>query len=387
MEASLWQRKQSPYYFACFAGSDGRRVKKSTKQTDRGKAWSVCLEWARAADLARRGFLTEAQARKVVSEIIERAGGQPLSFHTAEQWLQNWTTGKSQTKAEKTAVRYQQVVRDFLAHLGKRAKLNITQISVQDLQSFRNTELASGKSARTCNLALTIVGSAFNAARRQGFILTNPAEAIEALPENGTEKDTFRSDQIVALVDAATGDWKSAILFGFYTGARLLDVADMRWKSVNLSAKIIRFVPRKTQKHVTIPMHPELERIVNELPSLRDGVAFLFPALATKATKGGSGGEHGLSNTFKGIMRKAKIVGSISHPRHGKGRATSSLSFHSLRHSFNSAMANAGVPQEIRQKLTGHSTAEMNKIYTHHELESLRTAISVIPSVVTTMPD
>ena len=40
-----------------------------------------------------------------------------------------------------------------------------------------------------------------------------------------------------------------------------------------------------------------------------------------------------------------------------------------------------GVSQEIRQKLTGHASAQMNAIYTHHELEPLRAAISVIPSL------
>jgi integrase len=64
-----------------------------------------------------------------------------------------------------------------------------------------------------------------------------------------------------------------------------------------------------------------------------------------------------------------------------EGRANNSLSFHSLRHSFNSAMANAGVSQEIRQKLTGHASAEINKLYTHHELEPLRAAIATLPSV------
>ena len=65
-----------------------------------------------------------------------------------------------------------------------------------------------------------------------------------------------------------------------------------------------------------------------------------------------------------------------------EGRANPSLSFHSFRHSFNSAMANAGVSQEIRQKLTGHASAEMNTIYTHHELEPLRDAIARIPAIV-----
>ena len=41
-------------------------------------------------------------------------------------------------------------------------------------------------------------------------------------------------------------------------------------------------------------------------------------------------------------------------------------------------MANAGVSQEIRQKLTGHASAQMNAQYTHHELTELRAAVSVI---------
>ena len=65
----------------------------------------------------------------------------------------------------------------------------------------------------------------------------------------------------------------------------------------------------------------------------------------------------------------------------GQGRTVRSLTFHSLRHSFNSAMANAGVAQEIRMKLTGHTSADMNKGYTHLEMESLRAGISVLSNI------
>jgi integrase len=44
-------------------------------------------------------------------------------------------------------------------------------------------------------------------------------------------------------------------------------------------------------------------------------------------------------------------------------------------------MANAGVSQEVRQRLTGHASAEMNKVYTHHELEPLKEAIAKLPSI------
>lgn len=65
-------------------------------------------------------------------------------------------------------------------------------------------------------------------------------------------------------------------------------------------------------------------------------------------------------------------------------RPFSKLTFHSLRHSFNSALANAGVAQEVRMKLTGHTSADMNAKYTHHELDLLKAAIGKLPSVSAT---
>jgi hypothetical protein len=41
-------------------------------------------------------------------------------------------------------------------------------------------------------------------------------------------------------------------------------------------------------------------------------------------------------------------------------------------------MANADVPLEIRQKLTGHASRDMNKHYTHLELETVRRAVESI---------
>ncbi len=64
----------------------------------------------------------------------------------------------------------------------------------------------------------------------------------------------------------------------------------------------------------------------------------------------------------------------------GKGRAFSSLSFHSLRHSFNSELANKGVSQELRRHLTGHATDKMNDIYSHLDKKLLKTAVNKLPS-------
>lgn len=64
----------------------------------------------------------------------------------------------------------------------------------------------------------------------------------------------------------------------------------------------------------------------------------------------------------------------------GKGvRKFSRRIFHSLRHSFNSAMANAGVSDEIRMKLTGHASKKMNERYTHLQMATLKNAMAALP--------
>src|SRR6185437_5316758 len=100
---------------------------------------------------------------------------------------------------------------------------------------------------------------------------------------------------------------------------------------------------------------------------------FLCPKLASKVT----GGRRGLSEGFKRIVVKSGLDPMIVE---GKGlRNFTKRSFHSLRHSFNSVLANAGVPEEVRMKLTGHASPIMNSQYTHLQMDTLKKAVSKMP--------
>ena len=100
---------------------------------------------------------------------------------------------------------------------------------------------------------------------------------------------------------------------------------------------------------------------------------FLCPKLAAR----GSGGKHGLSESFNRIVLKAGLDPMTVQ---GKGvRKFSRRTFHSLRHSFNSAMANAGVSDEIRMKLTGHASKKMNERCTHLQMATLKNAMAALP--------
>jgi integrase len=389
---------RSPYWIACYTAADGRRLKKSTKETVRAKALEMALTLERAETMAARNTLTETRARELIGEVLERTSGESLPFYTAESWLRDWLRGKEVSKSAGTHVKYSHTVDGFLSHLGKRAKLNLAAIGSKDIAGYRDAQISSGKHPNTVHYLVKQLRIPFNAARRQGIITHNPAESVELPGKMKTEdggdatRDVFTPEQIKALLDAATAkeksgkpvleagqEWRGAILFAYYTGARLQDVANVTWSGVDLPAKTLTYRAKKTGKQVTIPLHPELEAYLIELPAPDTGKAFVFPMLAGKDT----GGRSGLSMAFSRIMARAGIVGEVLRQakKGGQGRTVRSLTFHSLRHSFNSAMANAGVAQEIRMKLTGHTSADINKGYTHLELEPLRTAISAIPAL------
>jgi integrase len=196
---------------------------------------------------------------------------------------------------------------------------------------------------------------------------------VDRLKEEGQERDTFTPEQVAKLTQAAEGDWKSAIPLAYFTGACLSDVANMQWSAVDWKNKTLSFTPSKTRKPLIIPLHPQLEKELRKNPGI--GRAPMFPDLVGK----GTGGKHGLSGLFTAIMHKAGIHGQSTAA--SGGRTLSSLSFHSLRHSFTSAMANAGVSSEVRMKLTGHTSKGVHAGYTHHELEVLRAAVAHIPAL------
>jgi integrase len=385
-------RGRSPFWICCYTSATAQRLQKSTKITvkpfkgekckdgspktaahKRAEALEACLAIERAVNHAKLGTLTEQQAKKIIGEIPERTTGEPLRNYKVCDWLDHWLEMKARVRAGKTMDRYRQVIRDFIASLGSRANLALSHITSKDVLAYRDSITKTGKTTRTANLSVKVVSAAFNAAVREHIIESNPATALESLPVKSEEKGTFTPAQVAKLVGAADGDWRGAILLGYYTGARLGDVANMHWSTVDWNKKIIRFTPSKSKKSVTIPLHSQLEREL--LKNAGIGNAPMFPTLAA----GDTGGKHGLNGRFNAIMERAGIEGKRT--KASGGRTLSSLTFHSLRHSFNSALANGGVSQEIRQKLTGHASAEMNAIYTHHELAALRAAVAVIPRI------
>jgi integrase len=369
--------KSSPFWYAAFTDPLGRRLKKSTGQTSKSRALEMARTWEKASDEARQLRLTEARARQVISELMQSVGGESLRVFTVAEWFDLFVAQKKKSRSHATGKRHAQTMRDFIEFLGPKARLNIAAITSRDIADFRDKRQAKGLAPATVNLDVIILSAAFNSALRQGHVSVNPCLAIEPLKDKPQRKGVFTPEQVSALVAAAEGDWRGLILIAFYIGARLSDAANLRWQNVDLVSEIktIRFHPRKGGREVVIVIHPALEDYLLSLPAAVSDEAFLFPSLAQRNAAT-------LSNWFRAIMDRAHIEHRQIRERTAKGgRGVSELSFHSLRHSFASILANAGVSEERRMMLTGHTRRDIHAGYTHHELEALRDAVAVLPRI------
>ena len=341
----------------------------------------MAVEWENAAKKAAGGRLTEAQARTVINSIMEHSGQDPITFYKTRAWLQEWLKDKKGSRESTTVAKYEQVVDRFLAYLGKKADAGLGNLTAVDIRGFRDMMQAEGRAASTVNdLVSKILIAPMAKAVRLGYIPLNPCAAVEPLKEVESVAGTFTLEQVAALVAAApSDDWKGLILAGFFTGQRLGDLSQLRWRQVDLTnAMILIDKQQKTGTGVAIPIHQDLLDHLLTLPGSDDVDAPLFPELHNKS----GAGKSGLSESFKRIMGLAGIALEKRLDAAGKaGRGRNKLSFHSLRHSFNSVMANAGIPEEVRQKLTGHRDKDTHRIYTHLDIPALQSAVKSIPSL------
>jgi integrase len=399
-----------------------RKTSTATGETA-SRAYAILSE---AATAAAKGELSEARARELLARLCEVSTGEALKFYTVRSWSADWLAVKAATGKKATLARYKAHVETFLAWLGDKADGKLESITKADVRAFRDAirqgwaepaakapkrargkaakEAAGVRTAKTSNHYAADVAGMFRSAMREGLILANPCAALERLPEDdSSERKVFTGAEVGQLVAAAGDaawqdpvfpsgkadedtraarctDWQGMTLVGYYAGARLGDVARLTWANVDLHKKTLSFMPAKTsrkRKRLEVPLHPRLVAWLETRAAQADKGSPLFPS----QFKSPVGGRHGLSSQFIAIMDHAKIDRLTTREAVKGRRAQHARSFHALRHSLTSTLANLDVPEEIRRRIVGHESAAVHSGYTHHERETLARAVEKMPSV------
>jgi integrase len=368
--------KTGRYWHAYYTLADGRRAHRSTGQTDRKKALDIARTLERATLKARAGELTEATARKLLNDVLESVGESPLRQETVREFFVSWLQDKQGSTKPAVHRLYAGVSGHFLEFLGPRADKTLTGITPRDISAWRNKRLTSdGVSSGTLLIELKIIKGTFASARRQGLLVSSPADATQLPLNKPLEREVFTPEEIGALLAVAPQEWQTLIYLGYYLGARLSDAKALRWSCVDLTAGELRYTQNKTGRAVIVPIHADLHAHLLTIAGNDNPLAYLCPTLAKRRNDG----RQGLSAEFVRLMR---VAGVDAHTVQAPRRSFSRKSFHALRHSFSSALANAGVPAELRMKLVGHTSAQTHTRYTHLEWAPLQQAIAMLPGVL-----
>jgi len=178
----------------------------------------------------------------------------------------------------------------------------------------------------------------------------------------------------VQRVFAAAKDLDTRLLFalGLYTGLRLGDCSELRWKDVDMDRRLVRVTPMKTKRYgcsVVIPIHPALWRELDAkrratLPGSED--AYVSPVNARRYE----------CRDRRRITETLKAAGLTTMEN---GRSV--VSFHSLRHTFCSMAVSAGIPLDVVRQIVGHSTTKMTEHYSHSSMEDFSKAVNAIPGI------
>ena len=172
---------------------------------------------------------------------------------------------------------------------------------------------------------------------------------------------------------------------GMYTGQRMKDCVLLRWNKVDLNIDRIWVKQFKTGKEVTIPIAPELRKALLEAQTWQEsGNGYVCPKVAARYNKINAEGKNVGNNLVNlDILRVIRWIGlepSVDVP--GRDKKMTVYGFHSLRHSFCSFCAEAGVPKAVVDSILGTNSKITDKYYTHIGDAAQREAINAISGVM-----
>ncbi|MDF7799334.1 site-specific integrase [Pontiellaceae bacterium B1224] len=238
-----------------------------------------------------------------------------------------------------------------------------------------------------------------DAARMDG----NPFGKIKRKKLKTEVRRELSLEELHTILDTASGELKTLLFIGTFTGLRLGDCSTLKWGEVDLLRGVIKRVPSKTKgndgKPVTIGIPAPLHGILSQTPkSRRKGyVVPMFADLYTyENTDGKRIRQSMITEQIQAHFRKLGInthkegtgtqlkpdpekPGEYVEEKTGK-RAVVEVGFHSLRHTFVSLQAESGTPQAVVQAIVGHGNPAMTRHYTHIGEEAAKQAALAMPS-------
>ena len=336
------------------------------------------------------------KAERVLQRFLAPLGLGERRLPLADVWLEYVKSPNRNELAKATMESKQNVWMQFARWMEK------SYLPVKDLGGITSDMIAEylaclrvSLCASTYNNRVCVLREIFHVLAAKAGIEDDPWQGVRLRPEDSHSRRELTMSELRRLLDAAkriAGNEKckmkneklnkelhTLILIGIYTGLRLGDCCLLDWSQINIAEGVIQLMPKKTRRHhqrmVTIPVHQALGQALLGQRADNSMVGPVLPLIAETYRTTRWKVSYFLSHIFKA----ANITMSVSIE--GRRQRTPEATFHSLRHTFVSFAANAGVPLHIVQSIVGHESTAMTRHYYHENIDALKSAVAAIPAL------
>src|SRR5690606_4011081 len=203
------------------------------------------------------------------------------------------------------------------------------------------------------------------------YIEVNPFNKIKT-PKLPKSLPLFISEsELIEILSNTTSNlMKDIFTIAFYTGMRLGELLNMKWNWIDFTQNIItiknsnQFISKNKRERI-IPIHQKVKAILQirfQLGKPENNLVFYkYHAPMGEDVKLN---EDFVSKQFKKAVRAAKLNEKIH--------------FHTLRHSFASALVQRGISLYAIKELLGHANIKTTQIYSHLQKQNLMEAVNML---------
>jgi integrase len=307
---------------------DGVRHLKSTGTTNRREAEMIERDFREELN-RRRHQIREASPDMTFADLVARflADGSPHPYHLDR-------------------------LKVLLPHFGECPIGRISKPLVRDYRKQRHAEKRLTET--TLNRDVEVLRHLLYWALDEGFLTTNPLARIRLVRARRKPRPVMSVEEETKLIAASAPHLVPIIIAALDTGMRRGELLTERFEHIDFDRNVLLVTHSKTVggEAREIPLTARLAKLLVQIIHVKpEGLVFTFKDRPIQRIK----------TAWKAAVRRAGI-------RYFR--------FHDLRHTFNTRLMEAGVVQDVRKALMGHSSGEeVNSLYTHVELPVKREAI------------
>ena len=153
------------------------------------------------------------------------------------------------------------------------------------------------------------------------------------------------------------------VLIAARLGIRAGDIISLRLENIDWPACCLKFTQNKTQRPLSLPLLQDVaDAIIDYLQNARSESTCRELFLKIRAPHGPLTSTRTFYCIIKSAMEKSNIELDVGIPR----------GVHALRHTLATNLLKHGQPMESISSVLGHSSIESTRVYTHVDIEALR---------------